>query len=106
MPQWSEITAFCDQIVQQFRPVKIVLFGSYAYGTPTPESDVDILVMMPYRDSPGRAAADILQRTNPSFGVDLLVRTPEQVAERLAINDFFMREVMERGRVLYARGDT
>lgn len=103
MPEWSEITAFCERIVAEFRPEKVVLFGSYAYGTPTPDSDVDILVMMPYRDSPGRAAVDILQRARPAFGVDVLVRTPEQVAERLALNDFFMQEIMTKGRVLYAR---
>jgi predicted nucleotidyltransferase len=103
MPEWGEITALCDRIVEQFDPEKIVLFGSYAYGSPTPDSDVDLLVMMEYRDTPGRAAVEVLQRARPAFGVDVLVRTPEQVEERLALNDFFMQEIMTRGRVLYAR---
>jgi predicted nucleotidyltransferase len=98
---WEEIAALCRRIVQEFQPKKVVLFGSYAYGTPTPSSDVDLLVVMPYQGSSGRASADILQRTQPGFGVDVLVRTPAEVEERLVMDDYFMREVIERGQVLY-----
>ena len=82
-----------------------MLFGSYAYGSPNPDFEIDLLGMMEYRDTPGRAAVEVLQRARPAFGVDLLVRTSEQVEERLALNDFFMQEIITRGRVLYALGD-
>lgn len=97
----EEIDDLCRRIVQAVKPEKVVLFGSYAYGMPTPESDVDLLVMMDYHTSSGRASAEILNRTRPGFGVDILVRTPAEVAERLVMEDYFMRDVVERGQVLY-----
>lgn len=99
--RWDEITDLCQRIVEVFEPEKIVLFGSYAYGRPTAWSDVDLLVLMPYHGSARQMAAEILQRIQPSFGIDLLVRAPDEVAARLAIDDEFIHEVMTRGRVLY-----
>jgi predicted nucleotidyltransferase len=97
----GEIQDLCERIVREFKPDKVVLFGSYAYGVPRPESDVDLLVVMPYSSSSGRAAAEVLNRTRPAFGVDIVVRTSEEVAERVAMGDHFMREIIERGKVLY-----
>ncbi|MBI4507617.1 MAG: nucleotidyltransferase domain-containing protein [Chloroflexi bacterium] len=79
----------------------MILFGSYAYGDPTGASDVDLLVILPFEGSNMRKAVEIMNRVSPRFPVDLLVRTPEQVRQRLAWNDFFLREVMEKGKVLY-----
>lgn len=100
----AHIKKLCAQIAREFHPEKIILFGSQAYGTPTLESDVDLLVVMPFEESPFRQAGIILSRVIPKLGVlplDLLVRTPEQVKERLAIGDHFMREILERGKVMY-----
>jgi predicted nucleotidyltransferase len=97
----DDIQALCDRIVEEFRPEKVVLFGSHAYGTPRPDSDVDLLVIMPFEGQPAYQAIEILERVDPPFGIDLLARTPAQVAERLALGDFFMREIMARGKVLY-----
>jgi|SRR5918911_706778 predicted nucleotidyltransferase len=90
-----------ERIAREFQPERIVLFGSYADGSPTADSDVDLLVVMPFKGKAMRKALEILSRVNPQFPVDLLVRTPEQVRERINNNDWFMREVFERGRVLY-----
>jgi uncharacterized protein len=93
-----------DAIANEFKPQKIVLFGSYAYGEPHSTSDVDLLVIMPFKGSPFRQAALILNHVVSKVGVlpmDLLVRTAEQVKERLRIGDRFMREVIEHGRVIY-----
>jgi len=95
------IRKFALQIAEQFNPTKIILFGSYAYGTPTENSDVDVLVIMPFEGRSARQAAEILIATDPDFPIDLLVRTPEQVKERVELGDFFMREITKKGKVLY-----
>ena len=95
------ILKYAEQIARQFRPDRIILFGSYAYGKPTANSDVDILVIMPFEGKGTRKAAEILLATDPRFPIDLIVRTPDQVKTRIQLGDFFIREVTERGRVLY-----
>jgi len=77
------------------------LFGSYAYGRPNEDSDVDLLVILPFVGKPVRKAIEIRSKLNPRIPVELVVRTPQQVAERIANNDWFMQEIVERGRVLY-----
>jgi predicted nucleotidyltransferase len=91
-------------IAIKFHSDQIVLFGSHAHGKPRPESDVDLLVVMPFEGSPFRQAAVILDHVVHAVGViplDLLVRTAEQVQERIQMGDTFMRDVIERGRVMY-----
>lgn len=100
------IRQFCSQIVQHFDPIKIVLFGSYAYGHPTIDSDVDVLVILPFEGRSTQKAAEILKLVDPRFPVDLITRTPEQVERRLELGDFFMKEIIEKGKVLYEATDT
>ena len=95
------IAQFSKQIVTYFHPDKIILFGSQAYGTPKPESDIDLLVVMDYEGQHTMQAIKILQYLNTLASIDLLVRTPAQVSERLRLGDRFMQEIMERGKVLY-----
>jgi predicted nucleotidyltransferase len=97
----EKVQEICDRIAKDFRPDKIIVFGSYAYGAPGPFSDLDLLVVMPFEGSPLQLAARIISRINPEIGIDLIVRTPGQVRERLAMRDGFMREIVERGRVAY-----
>jgi len=103
--RWQQIRCLCDAIAQEFHPEKIVLFGSYAYGEPRPDSDVDLLVVMPFDGSPFRQAAVILSHVVRTVGVlpmDLLVRTAEQVQERLHMGDSFMRDIIEHGKMMYS----
>jgi predicted nucleotidyltransferase len=97
----ERITEICDSIAREFHPEKIIVFGSHAYGDPGPFSDLDLLVVMPYEGSPLQQAARIISRVNPAMGVDLIVRTPKEIQERLEIQDTFIREILERGRVAY-----
>jgi predicted nucleotidyltransferase len=100
----GQIARLCEVIAREFQPEKIILFGSWAYGTPDAESDIDLLIVMPFEGSPFRQAGTILKSVVQSVGVlplDLLVRTTEQLNERLTIGDSFMREILERGKVLY-----
>jgi predicted nucleotidyltransferase len=102
MVSMAEIKAVAARIGRDFRPRKVVLFGSYAYGKPTADSDVDFLVIMPLRGNPVYKSVEIALKSRPGFPMDLLVRTPAEVRKRLAWNDLFLREIMEKGKVLYA----
>ena len=98
----QEIQAITDDIVRKFAPLQVILFGSYAYGTPTEDSDVDLLVVMDIPKSEFlNKAIEIRQRTSYRFGMDLLVRSPEEIAYRVSYNDWFLREIAEKGKVLH-----
>jgi predicted nucleotidyltransferase len=101
MVETEQITELAQRIARDYHPERIILFGSYARGTPSSDSDVDLLVILPFEGNPIRKAAEILTWVNPQFPVDLLARTPEQVRQRLDWNDFFLREVITEGKVLY-----
>jgi predicted nucleotidyltransferase len=90
-----------DRITAECQPERIILFGSYAYGIPGADSDVDILVIVGQGDSGPKKAAEILSRINPHIPVDLVVRTGDEVKSRLLANDFFLAEILNNGRSLY-----
>ena len=100
IPQ-EAINDVVGQIATQFEPKQIILFGSYAYGQPRPESDVDLLVVMDTPIKEGKQALQIRQTIDFNFCLDLVVRTPATLAQRLEWGDFFLREMTEKGRVLY-----
>ena len=101
MVDMKKIRDLTSLIAREFDPDRIILFGSYASGQPDYDSDVDILVVLPFKGKAVRKAIEIRNRVNAHMPLDLIVRTPEQVAERIAMNDCFMREIVERGRTLY-----
>jgi predicted nucleotidyltransferase len=96
------IRAVVKQIAQKFQPEKIILFGSYAYGRPRPESDVDLLVVM---DTPLRSRQqrlEISRALSPRpFPLDIIIHTPRQLEERLGMGDLFLLEIIKRGKVIY-----
>jgi predicted nucleotidyltransferase len=102
MVHWERILSFSKQIARDFQPERIILFGSYAYGSPRDDSDVDILVILPFEGRSARKILEILNKTNPQIPVDLIVCTPERLRERINKNDWFMQEITEKGRLLYA----
>ncbi len=102
MVSMEQIQDLADRIAREFKPNRIILFGSYAYGNPTPDSDVDLLIVMSVEGKPYRKAAAILTQTRPVFATDLLVRTPDELEKRLAKGDTFLREVVRLGKTLYA----
>ena len=102
----KEIQATCDDIVRLFSPKQVILFGSYADGTPTEDSDADLLVVMDIPEDKTRdQAVSIRQRIPRRFRMDLIVRTPRELAFRIAHNDWFYRDILERGKVLYESAD-
>jgi predicted nucleotidyltransferase len=97
----KRIEELSERIAREFQPEKIILFGSYAYGHPSADSDIDLLVIMAFEGGQPEQAIRILTRLKMLAPIDLLVRRPEEVAERLAMGDSFMREIIERGRLMY-----
>lgn len=100
----SVIRDFARRVAERFQPDKIILFGSYAYGTPNADSDVDILVVMPARNQRSQAYKIRLGISAP-FPMDLIVRTPDTLKWRLEEGDSFLREIMSKGKVLYEKAD-
>src|SRR5437016_1844534 len=96
------IQRYARAIAEEFDPDQIILFGSYAYGTPHEDSDVDLLVIMPAR-SQHEQAVRIRYRLAAPFPVDLIVRTPKQVKWRLEEGESFTTAIVSRGKVLYEK---
>ena len=99
----TKLQELCERIVQEFHPERIILFRSYAYGNPTPNSDVDLLVVLSFHGKSFRKSLEILNRTNPSFLIDLLARHPEEITRRYQEGDPLIRETLDYGKVLYER---
>ena len=103
--QFDEIEAQANIIIKEFDPEKIILFGSYAHGSPTLESDVDLLVIVKTNKSMLRLSAEIALSLDHSFPLNIIVKTPEQIEKRIQNGDFFLENIMNHGRVLYERVD-
>ena len=103
-PVAATLRAAVERIVQVLRPQKVVLFGSYAYGKPTPDSDVDLLIIMETEASPIERYLQVsaLLRPRP-FPVDILVKTPAEIEAALQQPYSWVREILEQGIVLYER---
>ncbi|MBI3739850.1 MAG: nucleotidyltransferase domain-containing protein [Chloroflexi bacterium] len=103
-PVSKTLPAAVRRIARELRPEKIILFGSYAYGNPNRDSDVDLLVVMRTRASRKERYLAVCRLLRPRpFAVDILVRTPQEIRHSLRGRDFFIQEVMSRGKVLYER---
>lgn len=101
MPTQELIAELAKSIAQKFHPECIVLFGSFAEGKEREDSDVDLLIVMAHEGKSNRRAIEVLKEIQPRFSVDLLVRSPEEIKRRLALNDFFLQEIFKKGKVLY-----
>ena len=96
------IRRYARAIAEEFQPDQIILFGSYAYGTPHEDSDVDLLVVMPTRNQHDQAVR-IRWRLAAPFPVDLIVRTPKEMTWRLAEGESFLTTIVSQGKVLYEK---
>ncbi len=103
MVSMKEIREVGQRIGRQFRPDRVLLFGSYADGSATDDSDVDLLVVLPFEGRPFHKSLEILNRLDIRFPCDLLARPPEDVARRYEQGDPLIRDALDRGKVLYER---
>lgn len=93
------------KIARALKPEKIILFGSYAYGEPTPDSDVDLLVIMKTNANQKERYLAVSRLLRPrQFPVDIIVKTPDEIENAVKTKgNFFVQEIMRRGKVLYKR---
>lgn len=98
----QKIAETAQKIAREFKPEKIILFGSWAWGKPGPDSDVDLFIIKKTdntRDTARKIDRLIFPRP---FPLDLIVYTPEQVERRKKMGDFFIRDILTKGKVLNA----
>jgi predicted nucleotidyltransferase len=103
MVDFKDIQALADRIVEQFNPERIILFGSYAIGTAGPDSDVDLLVVLPFEGKNFRKSLEIVNAVNPMFSADILARRPDDTQWRYRHGDPLIKEALDHGRTLYER---
>ncbi len=103
MPTMQDIQNYADAVARDFEPDRIILFGSRGLGHGAPDSDVDLLVVMPFDGRDIDQSVDILTRTNPSFPIDLIARKPEDTLRRYQQGDPLICSALDHGKVLYER---
>ncbi|HBC88812.1 MAG TPA: hypothetical protein DCZ94_17860 [Lentisphaeria bacterium] len=98
----NKIRKYAREIGKRFHPDRIILFGSYARASAEDDSDVDILVIMDH-DNPRNVdqAIAIRLQFDATFPMDLIVKRPAEISERLSMKDTFLRSVLQDGQVLY-----
>lgn len=101
MVKMKDIKAVGREIGRRFHPQRVILFGSHARGKATIDSDVDLLIIMPFKGRAVDRSVEVRLKVRPPFPVDVLVRTPGVVRRRLAMGDPFLRDVLKHGKVLY-----
>jgi predicted nucleotidyltransferase len=104
IPTENDIRSLADKIASLFHPRKIILFGSFAYGNPNECSDVDLLVIMPFKEKNFRKSLEILNEVKPRFMTDIIARRPEDTKMRYEAGDPLIREALDKGVVLYESG--
>jgi len=105
MVAMNQIEEFGRRIGEEFGAERVILFGSHARGDVRADLDVDILVVGRFEGRSVDKSVEIQMKLRPDFPVDLLVRTPEKIDERIAMGDTFMKEILTEGRVLYEVND-
>jgi uncharacterized protein len=100
---FNEIYLQSQAIAENFCPEKIILFGSYAYGDPTPESDVDLLIIANSETPAWKLSVEISLKLDHAFPIDIVVKSTREIEDRIANGDFFIQNIMTSGKVLYER---
>ena len=99
------IESIVNKLMREYKPQKVILFGSYAYGVPGSDSDIDLLII---KETEERvidrwvSVRRILSDPKRMVPLEAIVLTPEELSQRLSIGDRFLAEIMEKGKVLYA----
>jgi len=100
----KEMQRIVTQISHNYAPEKIILFGSLASGRATDARDIDLLVIKKTDKNPWQRTREVNCLFEHTASIDLLVYTPEEIAARIEMNDFFILDIMEHGKVVYERG--
>jgi predicted nucleotidyltransferase len=100
----SYLKNIVDKIINNFNPVKIILFGSYAYGHPTVDSDMDIMIVMDTDEKPHKRAVSV-RKVLKGIGIpkDIIVKTPEEFERFKDIVGTIVYPAAHKGRIIYER---
>jgi predicted nucleotidyltransferase len=99
----EEVKNIVERLKANYNPDKIILFGSLVEGTAGRGSDIDLIIIKQTKEDPWTRTSQVDRFIEHNMPVELLVYTPEEIEERLKMNDFFVKEVLERGEILYER---
>jgi len=102
----NTIFKIVEKIKKEYRPEKIILFGSYAYGTPNKNSDVDLFILKSTKKNRIDRFVEVKRIIyNPKIKLVFspLVYTPREAKRRISLGDDFVREILEKGEVLYVK---
>jgi len=92
-----------------YKPLRIILFGSHAYGTPTEDSDIDLLIVKNTKRRRGDRIVIVkrlLYDPNREIPISPLIYTPSELEERLKLGDNFIQEVLQKGIILYEKSNS
>lgn len=103
MEHQKEIKKITNQIVKKYKPEKIILFGSYAWGKPTENSDVDLFIIKKTDKKFGSRLFDVARVINSEMGTDALVYTPKEWEDGLEKKYYFFKEINDKGKLIYEK---
>ena len=99
----KEIENITKQIVKKYKPEKIILYGSFAYGKPKSNSDIDLLIIKKTNKRKVERIKEILMKIKSDLPLEPLVYSPKECRERLNLGDFFFLDIFKKGKVLYEK---
>lgn len=99
----KRIQEVANKIAKEYKPEKIILFGSFAWGKPGPDSDVDLFIVKKTKKDPLRRCYELRKIIEPIFPLDILVFTSQDVKKRLSLGDFFIKQILNQGKLLYEK---
>ena len=103
------LSEIVEKLKREYNPLKIILFGSYAYGNPMKDSDIDLLIL---KNTEKRrvdrfvGVKRIVYDPNRKIPISPLVYTPNELEERIRMGDDFIKEISQKGVVLYERASS
>ncbi len=99
----KEIKNITKQIVKKYKPEKIILYGSFAYGKPHKDSDVDLFVVKKTKKPRTKRHLELDRMLlDRKIALDILIYTPQEIKKQLFLDDFFIKDIIKQGKTLYA----
>lgn len=102
MATQEQIQEITNKIAREFKPEKIILFGSYAWGKPTKDSDVDLFIVKKTKKPRLNRQLEVRRLINGEIAADILVYTPKETQKRIEMRDFFINDILTKGKTLYS----
>lgn len=100
---FKKIKKTADLIAQKYKPEKIILFGSFARGKPTEDSDIDLLIIKKTKKKWLERQIEVGKIIDGEIATDTLIQTPSEIRRRLDLGDFFYRNILKKGTLLYEK---